>query len=240
MLCFIVNENNDLKTQRIIMYVADDLDDKWKPAAGAEKDGTIARKSTDPKVWNFSGRLGVSNPSLIKHDGKYMLYIKSIVFPWPKSKKRKYMYGVAVSDKLEGPYQHHPKYVTPASMALEDAYAFSIDDSVYMLSRDFGASKGSNGGGLLWKSNNNGFHFNKKHVSRAYEDLEHYVGKEKLKNATAYRGKRHGHLERAQVLLIDGQPEYLYLATGVNTTPDHGSCSHVFRMKKRQNKQSKK
>ena len=116
-------------------------------------------------------------------------------------------------------------------MALEDAYAFSIDDSVYMLSRDFGASKGSNGGGLLWKSNNNGFHFNKKHVSRAYEDLEHYVGKEKLKNATAYRGKRHGHLERAQVLLIDGQPEYLYLATGVNTTPDHGSCSHVFRMK---------
>ena len=66
-LCFIVNENDNLKTQRIIMYVADDLNDDWKPAAGAEEDGTILRKSKDPEIWNFSGRLGVSNPSLIKH-----------------------------------------------------------------------------------------------------------------------------------------------------------------------------
>ena len=231
-LCFIVNENDNLKTQRIIMYVADDLNDDWKPAAGAEEDGTILRKSTDPEIWNFSGRLGVSNPSLIKHNGKYMLYIKSVVFPWKNSKKRKYMYGVAVSDNLEGPYQHHPKYVTPATMALEDAYAFSLNDSVYMLSRDFGASKGSNGGGLLWKSKT-GFHFNKKDVTRAYEDLEHYVGKEALKDGTAYRGRLHGHLERAQVLAIDGQPKFLYMATGVNTTPNHGSCSHVFRIKQK-------
>ncbi|EMI43668.1 putative secreted protein [Rhodopirellula sp. SWK7] len=231
-LCFIVNENDDLTTQRIVMYVADDLSDNWKPAAGAESDGTIVRNSTEPTDWNYTARLGVSNPSLIKHNGKYLLYVKSVVFPWANSKKRKYMYGVTVSDTLEGPYKNHPKYVTPATMPLEDAYAFSLGDSVYMLSRDFGASKGSSGGGLLWKSKN-GFHFDKKDVTRAYEDLAHYVGEESLRHGTAYRGKLDGHLERAQVLAIDGQPAYLYLATGVNTTPGHGSCSHVFRMKKR-------
>ncbi|WP_146401307.1 hypothetical protein [Planctomycetes bacterium CA13] len=40
-LCFIVNENNDLKTQRIVMFVADDLNDDWKPCDGAETDGTV-------------------------------------------------------------------------------------------------------------------------------------------------------------------------------------------------------
>jgi hypothetical protein len=231
-LCFIVNENDNLKTQRIIMYVADDLSDDWKPAAGAEPDGTMARKSTEPTDWNYTARLGVSNPSLIKYNGQYLLYIKSVVFPSPESKSRKYMYGVMVSDTLEGPYKHHPEYVTPSTMPLEDAYAFSLDDSVYMLSRDFGASKGSSGGGLLWKSKD-GFHFDKKDVTRAYEDLEHYEVEEALHNGTAYRGKLDGHMERAQVLFIDGQPAYLYLATGVNTTPNHGSCSHVFQIKKR-------
>lgn len=228
-LCFIVNENDDLTTQRIIMYVADDLNDEWRPAAGAEADGTMLRKSSDPDGWNYTARLGVSNPSLIKHNGKYMLYAKSVIFPKPDAKKRKYMYGVAVSDSLEGPYTYHSKYVTPSHMALEDAYAFSLDGMVYMLSRDFGASRGSSGGGLLWKSKD-GLSFNGKDVTRAYEDLEHYVGKAALKSGTAYRGKLHGHLERAQVLEIDGQPTYLYLAVGVNTTPGHGSRSHVFRM----------
>lgn len=228
-LCFIVNERDDLKTQRIVMYVADDLNDDWKPAAGAESDGTMLRKSTDPKGWNHTARLGVSNPSLIKHKGKYMLYCKSVVFPTPQAKKRKYVYGVAVSDSLEGPYRYHTKPVTPGNMTLEDAYAFSMNDTVYMLSRDFGASKGSTGGGLLWKSKD-GLAFNGKDTTRAYEDLAHYVGIESLKTAKAYRGKIHGHLERAQVLAIDGQPAYLYLATGVNTTPGYGSRSHVFRM----------
>ena len=85
---------------------------------------------------------------------------------------------------------------------------------------------------MLWKSST-GFHFNKKDVTRAYEDLEHYVGKEALKDGTAYRGRLHGHLERAQVLAIDDQPKFLYMATGVNTTPNHGSCSHVFRIKQK-------
>lgn len=228
-LCFIVNEDNKLKTQRIIMYVADDLDDNWRPAAGAEADGTMLRKSTVPTDWNYTAQLGVSNPSLVKNNGRYLLYHKSVVKKTPDAKRGTYVYGVAVSEQLEGPYENFEKSVTPLSMPLEDAYGFSYNDSVYLISRDFGGSKGSTGGGLLWKSHRGGY-FNPKYVTRAYEDLAHYIGEETLREANVYRGKNHGHLERAQILKIDGKPEYLYLATGVNVNDGYGSCSHVFRI----------
>ncbi|WP_372753257.1 glycoside hydrolase family protein [Labilibaculum sp.] len=227
-LCFIVNENNDLKTQRIVMYVADNLDDNWRPASGAEADGTILRKSTDPSYWNYTAKLGVSNPTLIKHKGKYLLYDKSVVKKEPKGYA--YVYGVSVSDRLEGPYIHHPERVTAPRMQLEDAYAFSMNDSVYLVTRDFHASLGSNGGGLLWKSDD-GFFFNEKETQRSYEDLAHYLGKETLSNAKLYRGKIHGNLERPQILFVDGKPAYIYLATGINANEGFGSCSHVFCIK---------
>lgn len=226
-LCFIVNENSKLKTQRIVMYVADDLDDNWRPAKGAEDDGTILRKPKDSTKWNYHARLGVSNPSLIKHKGKYLLYHKSVIPK--KSKGGAYTYGVAVSDNLEGPYVIRPKKVTPPKMQLEDAYAFTMNDSVYLMSRDFGGTLGNRGGGLLWQSSD-GFYFDSKKTKRAYEDLAHYLGKEKLEKGKAHRGKKDGHLERAQILSIDNKPAYLYLATGVQVKPGYGSNSHVFKI----------
>ena len=226
-LCFIVNENNQLKTQRIVMYVADDLNDTWKPAKGAEADGTILRKPKDSTIWNYKAILGVSNPSLIKFKGKYMLYHKSVI---PRKKRGgAYTYGVAVADKLEGPYVIHPEKVTPPNMALEDAFAYTANDSVFMISRDFGSTFGNSGGGILWKSAD-GFTFPKEDAKRAYEDLAHYLSKEALEKGTAYRGKKDGHLERAQVLLINGVPAYLYLATGVQVKEGYGSSSHVFKI----------
>ncbi|MDF7824755.1 glycoside hydrolase family protein [Pontiellaceae bacterium B12227] len=229
-LCFIVNENDKLKTQRIIMYVADDLSDDWKPAAGAEKDGTILRKSNNPADWNHAAKLGVSNPSLIKYGDKYMLYIKSVL---PKGG---YSYGVAVSDTLEGPYKTHPKKVTGGG--IEDAYAFTMNDTVYLLSRNFGHIKGgAHGGGLLWKSAD-GFWFSKEDVKLSFKPLAHYIGAEDLKKGTKYRPPAKvkdwsGRLERPQILMTDGKPAYVYMATGISTRDGYGSCSHVFRMKKR-------
>jgi len=226
-LCFIVNENNILAKQRIMMLVADDLNDNWRPAKGAEADGTILRKSDDPSVWNYTAKLGVSNPTLIKYKNKYLLYNKSVVKK--NEKKHAYVYGVAISDNLEGPYIHQKKSVTPLNLQLEDAYAFSMNDSVFLLSRDFVGLKGSNGGGLLWKSNN-GLYFDAKDVKRSFEDLAYYIGKDTLQNANVYRGKKGGHLERPQILFIDGKPAYLYLATGLNLKKGYGSGSHVFKI----------
>lgn len=226
-LSFIANENNDLKTQRICMMVADDLNDNWRPATGAEPDGTILRKSNDSTVWSYTARIGCSNPTLIKYKGKYLLYNKSVVRKYPKGYV--YTYGVAIADQVEGPYVHQKERITPENMPLEDAYAFTMNDSVFFFSRDFGAKKGNSGGGLLWKSAD-GIDFSTDKVVRAYEDLAHYLGEDALEHASVYRGKKHGHLERVQVLSIDGKPAYVYFAVGLNVKKGYGSGSHVFKV----------
>lgn len=228
-LNFIVNENNDLSKQRIIMYISDDLNDNWRPAGGAESDGTILRASSDSTVWNFNPWLGVTNPSLIKYKGKYMLYDKSVLRTGPDGKGKSWVYGVAIADKLEGPYTHHPKNVTPLNIQLEDACAFVYNDSVCLISRDFRGMKGSRSGGLLWKSSD-GLFFDAKYTGRSYESLVHYIGEESLKNASVYRGSKEGDLERPQLLFHNGLPAFLYVASGVSTKPGYGSCSHVFKI----------
>lgn len=226
-LTFIVNTDNKLTSQRIIMYVSDNLNGKWQPAAGAEADGTILRKSNKVSDWNYHAKLGVSNPSLIKKDGRYFLYVKSVIKKDPKKKSGAYTYGVASSDKLEGPYQYHDKAVTRSG--IEDAYAFEFNNKVYLISRDFGNLKGDHGGGLLWHSDD-GLFFPQEDISRSFEALQHYVGKDALKESVVYRGKINGRLERPQILFIDGKPAYIYLATGINDSKNHGSASHLFKI----------
>lgn len=60
-----------------------------------------------------------------------------------------------------------------------------------MLSRDYKDSKGSSGGGLLWKSKD-GLRFDEKETTRAFEDLAYYLGKPSLRQAKIFRGNREG------------------------------------------------
>jgi hypothetical protein len=229
-LSFIVNENDDLSKSRILMYVSDDLDDNWRPIKGGETDGTVLRAPKDTSIWSHKAILGVCNPTLIKYKGKYMLYHKVVVphkNPTKQNNGRDYGYGVAISDKLEGPYKFYPNRVTADGVQLEDAYAFEFDGTVCMLSRDYMGSKGSRGGGLLWVSSD-GYNFSYETTKRSFEELKDYVPQDYLKNATVYRGTIDGHLERPQLLYVNRVPKYMYVATGVNTTPGHGSASHVF------------
>ncbi len=144
------------------MYVADDLNDDWQPAKGAEPDGTILRCPDDHKIWNHNSLRGVTNPSLIKYKGEYLLYFKSATPDHEKDPNdfynREFGYGVATSKTLEGPYEFYPERLTSKEMELEDVYAFSYGDNIYMISRDLGATLGDKEGGLLWKSDD-GFNF---------------------------------------------------------------------------------
>ncbi len=231
-LCFIVNSNDDRTRQRIIMYVADDLDGEWRPAKGAEPDGTILRKPGATSIWCHNSVRGVENPALIKYNGEYRIYFKAAI-PDPEKEpdffNREFGYGVASSKTLEGPYQFHPERLTSEEMQLEDVYAFTYHDRVYMLSRDIGASLGGKEGGLLWVSND-GFTFPKEKTTRAFESLATYLDEGALDGATVHRGSEKGQLERPQLLIVDGEPAYLYLATGINPKEGFGSCSHVFKL----------
>ncbi len=241
-LCFIVNDNGNAgadvregeitKSQRIIMFVTDDLNDEWRPAKGAEPDGTVLRQPGDTSIWCAYSCRGVTNPSLVKHNGEYLLYFKSVI-PDPKDPENfsgwSFGYGLAKSKYLEGPYQFHKKRITSDKLQLEDAAAFTCLDHVYMLSRDIRGTLGSREGGILWRSTD-GYTFPLSEAGRSFEPLVTYVGEDKLKGAVVHRGTTKGQLERPQILSIDGKPAYMYVATGVSTNEGFGSSSHVFKL----------
>ena len=239
-LSFIVNENNEPSTQRIIMYVADDLNDDWRPVKGAEEDGTILRLPTDKNIWSHKSCRGITNPSLIKHKDTYYLYFKAVI-PDPKNPKNffgwNFGYGVATSKNLEGPYTYHPKRITPKELQLEDVAAFSYNNKVYMFSRDIRGTLGPKEGGIIWKSDN-GFDFPRKDTEKSFSHLSNYTVKENIKGASVFRGTPKGQLERPQLLFKEGKPIYMYVATGLNKNKGYGSCSHVFKLEYDENKNS--
>ena len=231
-LLFIVN-NGGAGGQRIIMYTADDLSDNWQPAKEAEPDGTILRKSTDSGVWDHVAMLGNSNPTLVKHNGTYMLYFKGVI-PVPRANKRAdgkikrtWAYGVALSNQLEGPYTKQPNRLIDSYDPMEDAYAFSYKDRVWMFFRDMAGKKG--GGGMVLNSKD-GIKFDYDDATVGFHHLAHYIGNEELAKRFVYRGPKHGHLERPQVLFVDGKPAYLYAASGMGFPEAYGCCSYVFKM----------
>jgi hypothetical protein len=191
------------------------------------------RRSGDPEIWDYTANKGNSNPSLIKHDGKYKLYFKAVI-PLPNSvegqewqKGQTWTYGVALSENLEGPYVKEPERITKTYHPIEDAYVFTYDNLVWMFSRDMNEKRG--GGGLLWISED-GMSFDYEKTVIGFHHLDHYIGKEEATKGFTYRGTNHGHLERPQILFIDGKPTYLYAASGHGLPAPYGSCSYVFRI----------
>ena len=221
-LVFIVNEHNDKTKQHIIMYIADSPEGPWIPAKG-EADGTVLRAPTSPEYWSYKSVRGVTNPSLLKHKGKYHLYYKSVEPAGEDGRaKGPYRYGVAIADSLEGPYVHQKKPVTDMSVQLEDGYFFTqADGNVYMVSRDYRGKFGSHGGGIIWVSED-GLFFGADKVRRSYESLSHYTE------------KGGSTLERPQILKIDGQLAYMYLCSRSNISGQRGSCSYVFKFKRKE------
>ena len=219
-LTFIVNEEKDKVNQHIIMYIADSPNGPWRPAKG-EADGTVLRAPTTADYWSYKSVRGVTNPSLLKLNGKYHLYYKSVEPPTEVGEtKGPYRYGVAISDSLEGPYIHQKKPVTDLSIQLEDGYFFTQGDGkVYMVSRDYRGKLGSRGGGLIWVSRD-GLYFPADNVRRAFEPLPYYL--QKPGGDT---------MERPQILQIDGRPAYMYTCSRLNVSGDTNTCSYVFRFK---------
>ena len=92
--------------QTIGMMTADSVNGPWS------KPVNILRPSEDPNHWTYQG--SVCNPAFVKFKDKYYLYYKSIGAK----------YGVAVADKLEGPYVHRPEPITNTNKTIEDGTAF--------------------------------------------------------------------------------------------------------------------
>lgn len=213
-------KQESVSSQRIGMMVADSPSGPWKKVV---ENGPFLAPPTDPAIWSFQSSVGVNNPALLEHpDGRFFLYYKAM----KKGDIRRM--GVAVANKLEGPYVFNPKPLTSNKTTIEDGYAFNENKKVFLLT-----THNREGAGYLWASDD-GIRFADPTVG--FDKMNRYLDAKKIPKATVFRGKK---FERPQVLVQDGHPTHLFVASGANVSGGKGTQSCVFRIKRSKAKRSK-
>ncbi|MBK1855536.1 glycoside hydrolase family protein [Verrucomicrobiaceae bacterium 5K15] len=203
--------------QRIGMVIADSLKGPWKPVNGSFKKPLLDIPSDD-SVWCYKPSNGVCNPALLEMpNGKFHLYFKS-------SDGKRSVMGVAIADQVEGPYVFHPDPITKNNATIEDGYAFHWNGEVCFVTTD-NHGMIEKGGGLLWRSKD-GITFNPK-PQQAFPRFEtaYLKGTDRKKFKVHYSNRVK--FERPQILLVNGQPRYMYVPCGVATDGSDGTNVHL-------------
>ncbi|MBI4890694.1 MAG: glycoside hydrolase N-terminal domain-containing protein [Acidobacteria bacterium] len=205
--------------QSIGMAVADSPAGPWRKAA---RDGLILTASPDPA--HFTHGRQVVNPTLLQVGGRFYLYFKTSG-PVPGST----VYGLAISDRLEGPYVMNARPVTSEGVTIEDATAFEWDGKICLLTTDnHGKVTGVRGGGALWVSED-GVNFRPEWTQLGYHRIPaYYPAYQEGRVKQVYGGDPK--FERPKVLVIEGKPAYLYATSGWNVTGGARTVSHVLKL----------
>ncbi len=201
--------------QCIGMAVSSSLNGPWERVG---KDGLILSPPQNEKYWNCKASNGVNNPAFIQHpDGGFFLYFKS----------EKARMGLAVAENLEGPYVQMPFPVTVNDRNIEDGYAFMYKGKFALLTTD-NHGMIERGGGLLWTSDD-GIHFDT--YEKGFHHINDYTEFKMSDVAVHYgpTGRSYAKFERPQVLLIDGEPAYLYAPSGNNIYGGDCTVSYILR-----------
>ena len=203
--------------QSIGMMTADSVNGPWSEPK------QILKPSPDPGHWTYQAGTGVCNPAFVKFQGKYYLYFKA-------ASKDGMRYGVAIADKLEGPYIAQDEPATDNKALIEDGTAFVWNGKVYLLTTD---NHGNiiKGGGVLWESSD-GLRFGS--PTLAYTYLTDYLSKDEFNiTYSAYAEKARvgrGGLARPQILVEEGRPAWLYAPSASCEENHKYSKCHVFRI----------
>ncbi|MDT3403706.1 glycoside hydrolase family protein [Mucilaginibacter terrae] len=207
-LFYMGNSNGKTNTKRIGLATAPTPEGPWtRPDAPLLEAGPTG-------AWDDHC---TTNPAFIKHpNGQYWLFYKSWnTAEYENSKdpvvKGNRKYGLAIADKLEGPYvkfEGNPVVdfsLRPNNAQLEDAFVWLDKGRFKMLARDMGIFNHEYG--LLMESKN-GKKWNEPQV--AYYDANHY--KIVQPPPPSYL-KKYGRFERPQLLFQNGKPTYLFTAS---------------------------
>jgi hypothetical protein len=207
---------NSVYTKRIGLAVADSLDGPWQRI-----DQPLLEPDPDPAAWNS---ICTTNPAFVQDaDGKFCLYYKSwCINDWEKDlagglrpatedvgKFTNRQYGMAVADQLEGPYKmvgdgpiFNFRHLGENAQT-EDATIWREGNRFKLIMRDMGIWNHEYG---LYLESDDGVHWGDPQV--AYRGSQNYIPE-------AFHGaEREGRLERPQLLIRNGKPEYLFCALG--------------------------
>lgn len=226
-LVYIANDGAEQHgpTQFIGMMIADNLNGPWQQIPN--NNTPILQTPDEKEKWCFQSGCGVTNPSILAHpNGKFYLYFKAMTGARPHGKVKM---GVAIADKIEGPYEIEPKPITATNKMIEDGYAFVWRNHICLLTTD---NHGiiEPGGGLLWKSKD-GLLFEVEPMSGFHHFGNFHLNKNIPKTAKAHYGSA-VKFERPQLLFKeDGEIDYLYCPSGVAIDGSNGTNSYVLKYK---------
>lgn len=210
-------EDRARPSHRIGMLTATDINGPWR------KVGMVLGPPgpEETSIWSHRHIGGVDNPALIKHpSGKYYLYYRAKYH----GLEGENTYGVAIADKLEGPYQHHPTRVVNNPTYIEDPYVFLHDSLIYMLVTD-AASRG----GLLLTSED-GLEFDYDEGVVGFGTMRDYVDPQVVDASPCHTAAGDPVFERPQILLTDGIPTHLYAPGSANINGGRGTCCYLFKL----------
>ena len=206
-LFYIGNSNKKTNTKRIAMATADSLSGPWKrPDKPLLEVGPVG--SWDDHC--------TSNPAFLKHpNGQYWLCYKSwnteeYEHPVDPAIRGNRKYGLAIADKLEGPYiKYSGNPILDYSKLgnnrqLEDGNVFMENGKFFMLARDMG--RFDHEVGIILESND-GIQWSEPKIS--YFGYSHYLQQPPAPSHL----KKYGRFERPQILMQNGHPTHLFVAS---------------------------
>jgi hypothetical protein len=204
--------------QKIGLMLADTVNGPWELAGD---DGLILDVPSDPTVWSHGSVVGVNNPTLLPMpDGRFFLYYKAMK-PGPGEVRRM---GLAIADRVEGPYRFEEQALTRNRGTIEDGFAFLLNGTVNLLVTDCHGE--DSGGGMIYPSAD-GIHFDPQAI-RAYEAIDHYL--ERWPNPAP--GWTPWVLQRPALLLDrNGMPTHLFTPCGTPPAGASGTATFLFAIK---------
>lgn len=206
-LFYIGNSNKKTNTKRIGLATSDSLSGPWK------RPDKPLLEAGEPGSWDDHC---TSNPAFLKHpNGQYWLYYKSwntdeYEHPVDLAIRGNRKYGLAIAEKLEGPYvKYSGNPILDYSKLgnnrqLEDGNVFMENGRFYMLVRDMG--RFDHEVGIILESED-GIHWSEPKIS--YFGYSHYLRQPPAPSHL----KKYGRFERPQILMQNGHPTHLFVAS---------------------------
>ncbi|MGV8093854.1 MAG: glycoside hydrolase family protein [Mangrovibacterium sp.] len=206
-LFYIGNSNGKTNTKRIALATSDSPYGPWK------RPDRPLLEAGEPGAWDDHC---TSNPAFLKHpNGQYWLYYKSwntgeYERPVDPAIRGNRKYGLAVAEKPEGPYEKYAgnPVIDYSSLGnnrqLEDGNVFMENGRFRMLARDMG--RFDHEVGIILESVD-GIHWSEPKIS--YFGVSHYIRQQPAPPHL----KKYGRFERPQVLMQNGKPAYLFVAS---------------------------
>jgi beta-xylosidase len=194
-------------TKRIGMAVSDSLSGPWK-----RSDQPIIEPDPDPSAWNS---MCTTNPAFVQlPDGELRLYYKSWrINDWEYDLihgdgiRTNRQYGLAVASSIDGPWEKvgdgpmiDLRHIGRNAQS-EDAFIWMEGETFKMIMRDMGYWNHEYG---LYFESDDGIHWSDPQV--AFWDSHRYF------NESSNGLDREGRLERPQLLMREGRPDYLFAA----------------------------